>query len=291
MVSIVRSHYDREEGIMELLTPFQLRLPQKMTVTPLSGTDIARHLTLLREQRPLTHCLTNEVVQEITANVLLAAGASPAMVVAEEEAGFFAGISGGIIINIGTPYAARLTAMHAAADAAIQAARPWVLDPVAAGGIPWRDGVIETFVAKRPTVIRGNASEILALAGEKKGGKGVDSTNGSDEALEAAERLARERGVIVAVTGATDYITDGTRTLSVTGGHPMATLVVGTGCSLSALVAAFCAVSDDRLTAAAAACALAKKAAEVAFTKSEGPGSFHNAYLDALYQLQPSDFL
>ena len=140
-------------------------------------------------------------------------------------------------------------------------------------------------------MIRGNASEILALAGEKKGGKGVDSTNASDEALEAAQRLALARKVIVAVTGETDYITDGNQTLNVPGGHPMATLVVGTGCSLSALVAGFCAITDDHLTATATACALAKKAAEKAMMRAQGPGSFHNEYLDALYQIQPNDFL
>lgn len=276
---------------MKPLSPLRSSQRLKMTISMLSGNSASQMLTLLRTHRPLVHCLTNEVVQEITANVLLAAGASPAMVVAEEEAGYFASISGGILINIGTPYAARLKAMHAAVDAAIETNRPWVLDPVAAGGIPWRDGVINTFVDKRPTVIRGNASEILALAGEKKGGKGVDSTNASDEALEAAQRLAVARKVIVAVTGETDYITDGIQTLSVPGGHPIATLVVGTGCSLSALVTGFCAITDDHLTATATACALAKKAAEKAMMRAQGPGSFHNEYLDALYQIQPNDFL
>ena len=126
--------------------PFGLGLFSKMTAPLLLGVDAARHLELLRTARPLVHCLTNEVVQEITANVLLAAGASPAMVVAEEEAGFFAGIAGGVLINIGTPYPSRLRAMHASADAARAAGRPWVLDPVAAGGIPWRDGIIREFV-------------------------------------------------------------------------------------------------------------------------------------------------
>lgn len=270
--------------------PFGLGLFSKMTAPLLSGVDAARHLELLRTARPLVHCLTNEVVQEITANVLLAAGASPAMVVAEEEAGFFAGIAGGVLINIGTPYPSRLRAMHASADAARAAGRPWVLDPVAAGGIPWRDGIIREFVEKQPTVIRGNASEILALTGEKSGGKGVDSTDSSDAAVEGAMRLAGSSGSIVVVTGETDYVTDGVRTLRVTGGDPMATLVVGTGCSLSALVAAFCAVSDDRLTASATACALAKKAAEAARRRSEGPGSFHNAYLDGLHLIKPADF-
>lgn len=261
-----------------------------MNVSPLSASDISLSLSRLHQVRPLVHCLTNEVVQEITANVLLAAGASPAMVVAEEEAPFFAGIANGLLINIGTPYPSRLRAMHASADAARQAGRPWVLDPVAAGGIPWRDGVIQSFVEKSPDVIRGNASEILALAGWKSGGKGVDSTDSSNAAIEAAAELARRTGSVVAVTGETDFITDGTQTLSVKGGHPMATLVVGTGCSLSALVAAFCASNEHKLTAAASACALAKKAAETAVLTAKGPGSFHNAYLDALYLLQPSDF-
>lgn len=160
-----------------------------MTVSTFSGQAIADSVRLLRDNRPLVHCLTNEVVQEITANVLLAAGASPAMVVAEEEAPVFAGVAGGLLINIGTPYPARLRAMHASADAARAAGHPWVLDPVAAGGIPWRDGIINEFVEKHPDVIRGNASEILALAGAESGGKGVDSTDSSDAAIEAAERL------------------------------------------------------------------------------------------------------
>jgi hydroxyethylthiazole kinase len=262
----------------------------KMNITALSGPEAARMLAALRAKKPLVHCLTNEVVQEITADVLLAAGASPAMVVAEEEAAYFAGAADAVLVNIGTPYPARLRAMHASAAAARAAGKPWVLDPVAAGGIPWRDGVIAEFVRERPDVIRGNASEILALAGKGKGGKGVDSTDDSSAAVEAAAELARRTGSVVGVTGATDYITDGERVLSVPGGHPMATLVVGTGCSLSALVAAFCGASSDHLTATAAACALAKKAAEAAALTAKGPGSFHDAYLDALWFIKPEDF-
>lgn len=261
-----------------------------MNITALSGPETARMLAALREKKPLVHCLTNEVVQEITANVLLAAGASPAMVVAEEEAAYFAGVADAVLINIGTPYPARLRAMHASAAAARAAGRPWVLDPVAAGGIPWRDGVIEAFVRERPDVIRGNASEILALAGMGSGGKGVDSTDDSSAAVEAAALLARRTGGVVGVTGAADYITDGERVLSVSGGNPMATLVVGTGCSLSALAAAFCGACGDFLTATAAACALAKKAAESAAPAAKGPGSFRDAYLDALWLIKPEDF-
>lgn len=265
-----------------------------MSIEPLSKTVAADMLRTLRSKRPLVHCLTNEVVQEITANVLLAAGASPAMVVAEEEAATFAAVADALLVNVGTPYPARLRAMHASAQSAAQHAHPWVLDPVAAGGIPWRDGEIRKLLLKKPDVVRGNASEIMALAGAGSGGKGVDSTNASDEALASAQRLAADSGAIVCVTGETDYITNGTRTLAVTGGHVMTTLVVGTGCSLSALVAAFCGAvehSEERLEATAAACLLAKRASERAYAVAPAPGSFHAAYLDALYQLTPEAFL
>ena len=265
--------------------------PFTMSAVLFPGSETARLLAALRQTRPLVHCLTNEVVQEITANALLAAGASPAMVVAEEEAPYFAGIASALLINIGTPYPSRLRAMHTSVDAAIRTGRPWVLDPVAAGGIPWRDGVIRTFVEKKPSVIRGNASEILTLAGMKSGGRGVDSTDSSDAAAEAAASLARQTQGVVCVTGETDYVTDGTEMLSISGGTQMTTLVVGTGCSLSALVAAFCGASAQHLQATAAACALAKKAADTALPAAKGPGSFHSAYLDALYSLQPEDFL
>ncbi len=246
-------------------------------------SEFSELLEKLRANRPLVHVLTNDVVQEITADVLLAAGASPAMVVAPEESGTFAGIADGLLINIGTPTAERIRAMNLAADAANEKRTPWVLDPVAAGGIPWRDEVIRSFVAKRPTVIRGNASEIRALAGFSSSGKGVDSCDSSDSALEAAQLLARTVPTVVHVTGATDYVTDGERTVSISGGHEMATLVVGTGCSLSALVAAFAAVTPDRVAAAAAASTLAKRAAEYAAKHAEAPGSFHVHYIDGLY--------
>ena len=255
-----------------------------MQITPLSPRAASEALDKLRRLRPLVHCLTNDVVQEITANVLLAAGASPAMVVAEEEAPYFAGIAGALLVNVGTPVPERLKSMQLSAQAAREKHVPWVLDPVAAGVIPWRDGEIRKLIALHPTVIRGNASEILALAGAGKG-------DSSSSAVNAAVELARSTGSVVCVTGETDYATDGERVLSVSGGNVMTTLVVGTGCSLSALTAAFCAAEKDPVTAAVSACALAKRAAFIAGKNSKGPGSFHDEYLDALYSIQPQDFL
>ena len=251
---------------------------------------IATHLFHVKQIAPLVHCITNDVVQEITANVLLAMGASPAMVIAREEAAHFAAIASSLIINVGTPRPELLEAMHLAAKSAVRHNIPWVLDPVAAGVIPWRDKMIQGLLALHPSVIRGNASEIRALAGVGKGGKGVDSTDSSESAIEAAISLAREYDTIVCVTGKTDYATDGKEILSCSGGSIKSTTVVGTGCSLSAMVAAFIAQTEHPLEAVISACALAKRAAQQAAGVARGPGSFAVAYIDALNLIQAKDF-
>ncbi len=255
--------------------------------TDLPFEIVADELARLRAVNPLVHLLTNEVVQEITANVLLAAGASPAMIVAEEEVSSFASISGALLINVGTLYPARLAAMKQAVAAANRAGVPWTLDPVAVGVLDYRTQACREFLASKPAAIRGNASEILALAGFAGSGRGVDTTTGSAAAVDAARQLARATGAIVAVTGETDYITDGARTWATPWGHPLMTRVVGTGCALSALVAAFTAQAPDRLNAVAAACAVAGLCGERATATSHGPGSFKADFLDALYLLTP----
>ena len=223
---------------------------------------IADELERLRTNTPLVHVLSNEVVQCFTANTLLAIGASPAMVVAREEVAEFAAIADALLINVGTLYAERLASMQIAIDAANAAGTPWVLDPVAVGVLSYRTEAARTMLAQRPTAIRGNGSEILALANALNlsdvtgAGKGVDSTMSSSSALSAAQQLAAATGAIVAVTGATDYITDGEQTWAVPWGHAMMTRVVGTGCALSAVVAAFLADAPNRLNAVAAACAV-----------------------------------
>lgn len=248
---------------------------------------VADELARLRALNPLVHLLTNEVVQEITANVLLAAGASPAMIVAEEEAAAFAAISGALLVNVGTLYPARLAAMKQAVASANRAGVPWTLDPVAVGVLDYRTQACREFVHCKPAAIRGNASEILALAGFAGSGRGVDTMAGSEAAVEAAGQLARSTGAIVAVTGETDFITDGATTWTTPWGHPVMTRVVGTGCALSALVAAFTAQAPDRLNAVAAACAVAGLCGERAEATSRGPGSFKVDFLDALYLLTP----
>ena len=249
----------------------------------LCGSHAAPVVTQLRRHAPLVHCITNDVVQNFTANVLLALGASPAMVVDTEEAAQFAAIADALLINLGTLTHPQQQAMRAAIDGACAAGKPWTLDPVAVGALTLRTEFAREILARRPAAIRGNASEIRALAGESGGGRGVDATESAHQAREAARLLARRTGAVVAVTGEVDYITDGERTVAVEGGTGMLTRVVGTGCALSAVVAACCALPGDRLENVATACWLMKRAGEQALTVSRGPGSFASALLDNLH--------
>ena len=253
----------------------------------LNPAPVAHLRHLLRAHSPLVHCMTNDVVQTFTANVLLAVGASPAMVIDPREAAQFAAIADALLINVGTLTEDRAVAMRAAVEHARQAGKPWTLDPVAVGALTVRTAFCHELLALQPAAIRGNASEILALAGMSAGGRGVDTTDTAAAALPAAQALARRLAealaTVVAVTGEVDYVTDGERVLSVAGGNPLMTRVVGTGCALSAVVAASAALPGDRLENVAAACGLMKQAGEIA-ARQGGPGSFIPAFLDALYQ-------
>lgn len=249
----------------------------------LHSAQIARTFPLFRQCSPLVHCMTNEVVQTLTANVLLALGASPAMVIEAAEASQFSAVADALLINVGTLTQDRAVAMQAAIASANAHHKPWTLDPVAVGALSFRSEFCHQLLALQPAAIRGNASEILALAGMSKGGRGVDTTDTAADALPAAQALARQISTIVVVTGEVDYVTDGRRTVMVTGGDVLMTRVVGTGCALSAVVAASCALPGDRLDNIAAACGLMKHAGALASAGGAGPGSFVAAFLDALY--------
>lgn len=251
----------------------------------LNRAHIAHVLQQLRSSSPLVHCMTNDVVQTLTANVLLAIGASPAMVIEREEAQQFSAIADALLINVGTLTRERADAMRAAVKSARAASNPWTLDPVAVGALTFRTHFCQELLALQPAAIRGNASEILAIAGASAGGRGVDTTDCASAALPAARTLSEQTGAIVVVTGEIDYVTDGARTLMVRGGDPLMTRVVGTGCALSAVVAACCALPGDRLVNVAAACALMAQAGALAAAQSQGPGGFVPAFLDALYAL------
>lgn len=251
----------------------------------LPSAAVAGVLSRVREGTPLVHCMTNIVVAGFTANVLLAVGASPAMVENEQESAEFAAVADALLMNLGTLSAERVRAMRAAVASARLAGTPWVLDPVAVGSMGFRTDFAAELIEQHPTVIRGNPSEVLSLAGAAGAGRGVDSTADAGSALLAARGLAERTGSVVAVSGAVDYITDGTTVLQVRTGHPLMTRVTGVGCALGALVAACRAVEDSALVAATAATTVLTVAGEVAAAASTGPGSFAVALLDALGSL------
>lgn len=264
---------------------------------PASASDLVEQaaslLAALRAAPPLTHCITNSVVTGFTANVLLAVGAAPAMVDIVGESGVFAGIASGLLVNLGTPTPEQRAASLEAVAGATASGTPWVLDPVAIGALPVRTALAHSLAELRPTVIRGNASEILALAGLSGGGRGVDATDSTDAAIDAARSLAVRFGSVVAVSGPVDLITDGERAFRLGNGHELLTRVTGGGCALGAVMAAFlgAARADGTapLIAVAAASLVYTIAAERAAEVSTGPGGFAVALLDALAAVQPAD--
>jgi hydroxyethylthiazole kinase len=239
-------------------------------------------LQAIRERAPLIHNITNLVAMETVANCLLALGASPAMAHAEAEVEGLAAQAAALVVNIGTLEPAWVPAMHKAAGAAVRAGRPWVLDPVGAAATAHRRGVAERLAEDCPSVIRANASEVLALAGSAGEGRGVDAVHAVDEAREAAQHLARGLGCVVAITGAVDHVTDGRRVLEVANGDPRMTRVTALGCAASATIGAFLAVEDDPLRATAHALAVFALAGERAAARARGPGTLKVELLNEL---------
>jgi len=251
-----------------------------------NAAQCASTLEAIRARTPLVHNITNYVVMNNTANALLAIGASPAMVHANEEVEEFAALASALVINIGTLSPAWVKAMDAAACVANVKGIPWVMDPVGAGATHFRTEVATALARLRPACIRGNASEIMVLAGSTAlKPHGVDSAHGSDAAIAAARRLAAATGAVVGVTGVVDYVTDGSQLIGLRNGHPLMARVTGLGCTATALVGAALAVEKDRLAATAAGLSFLAIAGEIAAEKSSGPGSLQVHLLDALHQL------
>ncbi len=248
--------------------------------------DLGKHLAQMRAKPPLVHNITNFVAMNVMANVLLAVGASPAMVHAREEAAEFAALAQALTVNIGTADPAWGAAMQEAAAVMNDAGRPWVLDPVGVAATRFRQDLCARLLELKPSVIRGNASEVLTLAGLSGSARGVDAGDSVEAAMDPARDLARATGGIVAVSGPVDFVTDGTRAVRVANGHPLMAQVTVMGCSLNGVIAAFCA-GQPRFDATVAALAGYGLAAEVAARQATGPGSFQPAFLDALAALTP----
>lgn len=253
--------------------------------TPLEETP-GQLLAAMRAKNPLVQNITNFVAMNIAANVMLAAGASPAMVHTKEEAGEFARIVSALTVNIGTLSPDFLAGMKAAAEAASETGKPWVLDPVAHYATAYRRAALGELMELKPTVIRGNASEIIALAGSRSSGHGVDSGDSVMAAEGSAIALARQNACVIAVTGEVDFVTDGRRSVRVLGGSALMPRVTALGCSLTCLTGAFAAtVPDKPFEATVAALAMFAVAGEEAALTASGPGFFSPIFLDRLAAL------
>ena len=257
------------------------------------GEIAAAILSTLRERRPLILNLTNNVVQSITANMLLAVGGVPVMLTEESEIhDLLHSCANGMLVNVGTLNHQQAQTMRAAVQDARAAGIPWVLDPVAVGLLKFRSNFCRELLQTPPAMIRGNASEIIALAGvEGALCRGVESGEESEAAIAAAQALALSTGAAVLVTGETDYATDGTTTISCPHGAEIMTRVTGVGCAMGALAAACVASAATPLQAAVATAYILGIAGEKAAACAPLPGSFAARLLDELAALTPEDII
>lgn len=250
-------------------------------------------LAEIRAAPPLVHCLTNVVAANFTANALLALGASPVMIEDADEATEVAAAADAVVVNLGTMDPARAAGMHAAATAARQSATPWLLDPVGVGAAGMRTRVAAEMVDLGPTAVRGNASEILVLAGRSGRGRGVDAAHEATDAIPAAEDLAARLDAPVAISGPVDVVTDARRSARLSGGAPVMGRVTAMGCALGAVMAAFLAAAprtgDDAFTAVVAGSAVVGATGAAAADDAAGPGSFVPLWLDRLSAPEVAD--
>jgi hydroxyethylthiazole kinase len=252
-------------------------------------------LSRIRADAPLVHNITNYVVMNTTANALLAVGASPVMAHALDEVEEMVGLAWALVLNIGTLSPPWIDAMVRAGVAARRRRIPVVLDPVGSGATRLRtETALRLLDEVAPTIVRGNASEIAALAPAGGAGaagrtKGVDSTRGSEQTVEQARALAERRRCVVCVSGATDVVVGEGRVVRVRNGHPLMARVTGMGCTATALVGAFAAVNPSPLHATAHGMAVTGIAGEIAAARAEGPGTMQLHFLDALYRLTEAE--
>lgn len=246
----------------------------------------------VRRHTPLVQCLTNTVVQEITANVLLAAGAAPVMTADPEESRLCAATASALLVNLGTITTEQVTVIETAVTSAVRSGTPWVLDPVAVGSLPLRTSVAHALHTRGPSAIRCNPSEAAALSGRGGGGRGVDSVDEVEDALPAATDLSARTCAVVAVSGARDLVVTGGRVTWIESGDPLMQKVIGSGCALGALTAAYLGIGTRSPggphAAVVAAHAHAGAAGLVAAHSATGPGSFAVAWLDALHRIDGS---
>ena len=245
----------------------------------------------IRAETPLVHNITNYVVMNTTANALLALGASPVMAHAVEEVEEMAGHARAVVINIGTLSAPWVEAMVKGGQEAQRRGIPVVLDPVGSGATQFRTAAAQKLLREtRPTIVRGNASEIRSLLHSGPSTKGVDSVHAPDDVCGDARALSSGYRCVVSVSGPVDLVVEGDAMIRIANGHPRMSRVTGMGCTATAITGAFAAVNPSPFAAAANAMAVMGVAGEMAAERSAGPGSFWPEFLDVLHLLQESDF-
>jgi hydroxyethylthiazole kinase len=257
---------------------------------PLTAKDIYQNLEEVRRKAPLVHNITNYVAMNLTANALLAIGASPVMAHAPEEVEDMVDIAAALVINIGTLSGPWVEAMFKAADRAKKKGIPIIYDPVGAGATPYRTRTIRELIqAVPPAVVRGNASEIMASAGVHAKTKGVDSAAATQTALDSARHISELYGCVVCVSGETDHIVAKKSTAMIQNGHEWMAKITGLGCTATAFCGAFAAVNPDHFEATTAAMAVMGIAGEIAAEKAQGPASMQVEFLDTLFNLKSED--
>jgi len=245
----------------------------------------------VKAKSPLIHNITNYVVMNTTANALLAIGASPVMAHAIEEVEEMVRIANAVVINIGTLSPKWIEAMKLTLKEANRLNKPVVLDPVGAGATNYRNRtIVELLETGSFSVIRANASEIIAMVSSINNTKGVDSTNTADQALESAEYLSKKSGNVICISGKTDIIVSDKKQLRIYNGHEMMSKVTGLGCTATAVIGAFLGVVDDTFMATVSAMAVMGVAGELAANSSAGPGSLQLNLLDKFYTMTEDEF-
>jgi hydroxyethylthiazole kinase len=259
-------------------------------MAPISPASCADLLDDLRKKRPLVHHITNTVTINDCANVTLAIGGAPVMAEAIDEVAEMAGIADALVLNIGTLSRLQVLSMLEAGRAANRKGIPVILDPVGAGATAMRTNAAKKLLDELDiAVLKGNAGEIGVLAGADAKVRGVDTAGLAGDPAAIARDFAQEAGIVVAVSGATDIVTDGRRTVLVENGHPLMGKMSGTGCMAASITGAFAAGTADRLAGAAAALAVFGIAGELAAGQARGPSSFRIALIDSVAAMTHGD--
>jgi hydroxyethylthiazole kinase len=262
----------------------------------------------IRKERPLVHHITNNVTMNFLANGVLAAGGSPIMVHDAREVEDAIAVSDALVLNIGTLEKAAAESMKLALRKAMHCGVPVVLDPVGVGLSSFRQETIKELLSEYSELkgvspqtiltICGNAAEMKFLAGLGWDGRGADGDLGNSEGdlHQLAIAVAKQTGCIIAMTGEKDVVSDGERVIELSHGHPMLSLVTGTGCFATSMIALYQANQKDEavhklsfLESTALALLMFTKAAEEAVKTSRGPGSFQTKLLDELFLLETTE--